>query len=164
MGAEMCVLGCGSRGMVQRMWFRGCGSGVMLYLVALYGVWFRSCGSRVLVKRLGLDLDLLSLRSNGHGSSIHAYVCRMSAWLLQFFSQNGILWLRTVFQDTFRKMYALSSYVEALTPMPEDGGTGLPCTAGIKGLFGLTYLGVMGAEMCVLGYGSRGAPRPPRWQ
>ncbi|GKD41637.1 hypothetical protein Tco_1261844, partial [Tanacetum coccineum] len=28
----------------------------------------------------------------------------------------------TVFQDTFRKMYALSSYVEALTTMPEDGG------------------------------------------
>ncbi|GJR40883.1 hypothetical protein Tco_1216567 [Tanacetum coccineum] len=28
----------------------------------------------------------------------------------------------TVFQDTFRKMYALSSYIEALTPMPEDGG------------------------------------------
>nr|GEW65132.1 glycosyl transferase, family 1 [Tanacetum cinerariifolium] len=29
---------------------------------------------------------------------------------------------RTVFQDTFRKMYVLSSYVEALTPIPKDGG------------------------------------------
>nr|GEZ80948.1 glycosyl transferase, family 1 [Tanacetum cinerariifolium] len=96
MGAEMYVLGYGSRGMVQRMWFKGCGSGVVLYLVALYGVWFRCCGSRVLVKRVGWDLDLLSLRSNGYGSSIHAYVGRMSAWLLQFFSQNGILWLRFI--------------------------------------------------------------------
>lgn len=29
---------------------------------------------------------------------------------------------RTAFQDTFRRMYALPSYVEALPPMPEDGG------------------------------------------
>ncbi|KAI3695939.1 hypothetical protein L1987_78945 [Smallanthus sonchifolius] len=29
---------------------------------------------------------------------------------------------RTAFQDTFRQMYALPSYVEALPPMPEDGG------------------------------------------
>nr|GEU56459.1 hypothetical protein [Tanacetum cinerariifolium] len=41
----------------------------------------------------------------------------------------------TVFQDTFRKMYVSSSYVEALTPMLEDGGhwmagTRMPCTAG----------------------------------
>ncbi|GKA63865.1 hypothetical protein Tco_0763471 [Tanacetum coccineum] len=53
MGAEMCVLGYGSGGMVQRKWSMGCGSGVVLYLVVLYGVWFRGCGSRGLVKRLG---------------------------------------------------------------------------------------------------------------
>ncbi|GJS37432.1 glycosyl transferase, family 1 protein [Tanacetum coccineum] len=29
---------------------------------------------------------------------------------------------RMAFEDTFRKMYALPSYVEALPPMPEDGG------------------------------------------
>ncbi|KAF5794547.1 putative glycosyl transferase, family 1 [Helianthus annuus] len=29
---------------------------------------------------------------------------------------------RTAFQDAFRRMYALPSYVEALPPMPEDGG------------------------------------------
>lgn len=29
---------------------------------------------------------------------------------------------RTAFQDTFRRMYALPPYVEALPPMPEDGG------------------------------------------
>ncbi|GKD30392.1 hypothetical protein Tco_1241170 [Tanacetum coccineum] len=58
------------------------------------------------------------------------------------------VWRGTVLQDTFRKMYALSSYVEALTPMPEDDGH------SIKGLFGLTYLGDMRAEIRVLGYGS----------
>lgn len=29
---------------------------------------------------------------------------------------------RTVFEDTFRRMYALPSHAEALPPMPEDGG------------------------------------------
>ncbi|GKC77675.1 hypothetical protein Tco_1128449, partial [Tanacetum coccineum] len=66
-------------------------------------------------------------------------------------------------------MYALSSYVEALTPMPEDGGHWSALHSWvmetpsflefmvffrIKELFGLTFLGDMGAEMCVLGYGS----------
>nr|GFC25323.1 hypothetical protein [Tanacetum cinerariifolium] len=37
MGAEMCVLGYGSGGMVQRMWFRECGSGVGCFM---------ECGSR----------------------------------------------------------------------------------------------------------------------
>lgn len=29
---------------------------------------------------------------------------------------------RTAFDDAFRRMYALPSHVEALPPMPEDGG------------------------------------------
>ncbi|GKA63866.1 hypothetical protein Tco_0763472 [Tanacetum coccineum] len=81
---------------------------------------------------------------------VHIMACALDQ-LKQNATKAEILFFgRTVFQDTFRKMCALSSYIEALTPMPEDGGH------RIKGLFGLTYLGDMGAEMCVLGYGSGG--------
>ncbi|KAI3778351.1 hypothetical protein L2E82_07590 [Cichorium intybus] len=45
--------------------------------------------------------------------------------ILTFWSMCDILNAgncRTAFQDTFRRMYALPSYVDALPPMPEDGG------------------------------------------
>ncbi|KAL7589264.1 hypothetical protein Lser_V15G36450 [Lactuca serriola] len=45
--------------------------------------------------------------------------------ILTFWSMCDILNAgncRTAFQDAFRRMYALPSYVEALPPMPEDGG------------------------------------------
>ncbi|KAD2393227.1 hypothetical protein E3N88_40204 [Mikania micrantha] len=48
-----------------------------------------------------------------------------SEHVLTFWSMCDILNAgncRTAFQDAFRQMYALPSYVEALPPMPEDGG------------------------------------------
>ncbi|KAK1419656.1 hypothetical protein QVD17_28898 [Tagetes erecta] len=48
-----------------------------------------------------------------------------SEHVLSFWSMCDILNAgncRTAFQDAFRQMYALPSYVDALPPMPEDGG------------------------------------------
>nr|GFA91775.1 glycosyl transferase [Tanacetum cinerariifolium] len=75
-----------------------------------------------------------------------------------------------VFQDTFHKKYALSSYVEAHTPMPEDGGHWSALHSSVMATpFFLEFMmffrsrcywkmlqfdqGDMGDEMCVLGYG-----------
>ncbi|GJU54860.1 hypothetical protein Tco_1228574 [Tanacetum coccineum] len=83
-------------------------------------------------RAIKIDKGVFGQRSDGEEhKEDHVYRIVMEHWgvacALDQLKQNAtkgeiLLFGRTVFQDTFRKMYALSSYVEALTPMPEDGG------------------------------------------